>query len=96
MLVFLKHNKVKVAFLLGILVLYYFCLPRTIFDSPYSIIVESREGELLADSAARDRRAAAKNTDARQECRRTSSDGYRCSDSASDGRVAPTPLPTVE
>jgi penicillin-binding protein 1C len=54
MLVFLKHNKVKVAFLLGILVLYYFCLPRTIFDSPYSIIVESREGELLAAKIASD------------------------------------------
>lgn len=50
----MKHNKVKVAFLLGILVLYYFCLPRTIFDSPYSIIVESREGELLAAKIASD------------------------------------------
>ena len=33
---------------------YYFCLPRTLFDAPYSTVIESREGELLGAKIARD------------------------------------------
>lgn len=50
----IKGNKIKslIAFLL--LVIYYFSLPRTLFQEPYSTVIESREGELLGAKIARD------------------------------------------
>jgi penicillin-binding protein 1C len=37
-----------------ILLLYYFSLPRTLFQEPYSTVIESKEGELLGAKIARD------------------------------------------
>lgn len=34
--------------------IYYFSLPRTLFQEPYSTVIESKEGELLAAKIARD------------------------------------------
>ena len=50
----IKGNKIKslIAFLL--LVIYYFSLPRTLFQEPYSTVIESKEGELLGAKIARD------------------------------------------
>ena len=50
----IKRNKIKsiVAFLL--LVGYYFSLPKTLFQEPYSTVIESKEGELLGAKIARD------------------------------------------
>ena len=37
-----------------LLVVYYFSLPRTLFQEPYSTVIESKEGELLGAKIARD------------------------------------------
>lgn len=51
---YFKNNKKKsiVGFLL--LLVYYFSLPRTLFQEPYATVIESQEGELLAAKIARD------------------------------------------
>ncbi len=35
-------------------VLYFFCLPSQLFQDPYSTVLESRDGQLLSASIARD------------------------------------------
>ncbi len=39
---------------LTLLVAYYFCLPRTLFNDPYSTVLEDHQGELLTAAIARD------------------------------------------
>jgi len=53
-IIWIKKNKIKsvIAFLL--LMTYYFSLPRTLFQEPYSTVIESKEGELLGAKIARD------------------------------------------
>jgi penicillin-binding protein 1C len=48
------HNKVKSTLILCLLGIYYFCLPRTLFDTPYVTVLESAEGDLLGAKIARD------------------------------------------
>lgn len=50
----IKAHKKTTAFTLVFLVLYFFCLPRTLFSEPYSTVIESAEGELLGARIARD------------------------------------------
>jgi penicillin-binding protein 1C len=50
----IKTNKIKSAIALIALVAYYFCLPRTLFEEPYSTVIESAEGELLGARIAKD------------------------------------------
>src|SRR5690606_5533503 len=50
----IKRNRVKSAIILIVLVAYYFCLPRVLFNEPYSTVIESKEGELLGARIARD------------------------------------------
>lgn len=50
----IKGNRIKSAILLLLLVGYYFCLPRTLFNEPYATVIESTEGELLGARIARD------------------------------------------
>jgi penicillin-binding protein 1C len=47
-------NKIKSAITLVLLLIYYFSLPRTLFQEPYSTVIESREGELLGAKIASD------------------------------------------
>lgn len=50
-------KKYKTSLLLSLLlmaVLYYFCLPRTLFDDPYSTVLEDRHRELLSATIAPD------------------------------------------
>jgi penicillin-binding protein 1C len=54
LLSWIKHNKKKSAIGFILLVVYYFSLPRVLFDSPYATVIESSEGELLAAKIARD------------------------------------------
>lgn len=54
MIDFLKRNRIKLSIVGVLLMGYYFSLPRIIFRSPYSSVVESREGELLAAKIAID------------------------------------------
>lgn len=49
-----KRNKIKTATALLLLIGYYFCLPRTLFEEPFSTVIESKEGELLGAKIARD------------------------------------------
>lgn len=49
-----RQNKIKSAFVLLILLSYYFSLPRDLFDTPYATVLESEEGELLGARIARD------------------------------------------
>lgn len=52
--VYLKKNPKKSILFFVLLVAYYFSLPRTLFEEPYSTVIESNEGELLAAKIARD------------------------------------------
>ena len=49
----LKH-KIKLFIGLFLLLVYYFSLPRNLFQEPYSTVIESAEGELLAAQIATD------------------------------------------
>ena len=51
---YIKRNPKKSAIILILLVVYYFSLPRTLFEEPYSTVIESSDGELLAAKIARD------------------------------------------
>ncbi|WP_116790460.1 penicillin-binding protein 1C [Flavobacterium psychrotrophum] len=53
-LFWIKSNKIKTAIAVVLLVGYYFCLPRTLFDEPYSTVIESSGGDLLGARIARD------------------------------------------
>src|SRR5687768_8148536 len=50
----IKSNKLRTAITVVLLVGFYFCLPRTLFESPYSTVIESSDGELLGARIARD------------------------------------------
>ncbi|RKR09631.1 penicillin-binding protein 1C [Flavobacterium sp. 90] len=50
----IKKNKIKSAIVFLLLLIYYFSLPRTLFQEPYSTVIESKEGELLGAKIARD------------------------------------------
>ena len=47
-------NPKKSVFYSVVLLIYYFSLPRTLFIEPYSTVIESKEGELLAAKIATD------------------------------------------
>jgi penicillin-binding protein 1C len=49
-----QRNRVKSAIMATLVVWYAFCLPRTLFNAPYSTVIESAEGELLGARIARD------------------------------------------
>jgi penicillin-binding protein 1C len=50
----IKQNKIKSAIAFSLLLIYYFALPRTLFQEPCSTVIESKEGELLGAKIARD------------------------------------------
>jgi penicillin-binding protein 1C len=50
----IKRNKIKSAIVFLLLLIYYFSLPRKLFQEPYSTVIESKEGELLGAKIARD------------------------------------------
>ncbi len=50
----IKSNPKKSIFFGLLLIAYYFCLPRTLFEQPYSTVIESEEGELLGAKIAKD------------------------------------------
>jgi penicillin-binding protein 1C len=50
----IKLHKIKSSIAFVLLVVYYFSLPRTLFQEPYSTVIESKEGELLGAKIARD------------------------------------------
>jgi penicillin-binding protein 1C len=50
----IKRNKIKSSIAFLLLVAYYFSLPRTLFQEPYSTVIESKEGELLGAKIALD------------------------------------------
>ena len=49
-----KRNPKKTAVVFILLVVYYFSLPLALFEEPYSTVIESSDGELLAAKIARD------------------------------------------
>ncbi|MCA0349256.1 MAG: penicillin-binding protein 1C [Bacteroidetes bacterium] len=51
---FFKNNLKKSIILIVLLSVYYFSLPKILFEEPYSTVIESSEGELLAAKIARD------------------------------------------
>lgn len=51
---YVKANKKKSAFAFILIAVYYFSLPRTLFEEPYSTVIESQDGELLAAKIASD------------------------------------------
>ena len=51
---YIKLNKIKSSIVFVLLIIYYFSLPRTLFQEPYSTVIESKEGELLGAKIARD------------------------------------------
>lgn len=50
----IKHNKKKSIIGFILLLVYYFSLPQTLFHEPYSTVIESNDGELLAAQIATD------------------------------------------
>ncbi|WP_091476143.1 penicillin-binding protein 1C [Flavobacterium swingsii] len=50
----IQRNKIKSSIVFVLLIVYYFSLPRTLFQEPYSTVIESKEGELLGAKIARD------------------------------------------
>ncbi|MFM9987963.1 penicillin-binding protein 1C [Flavobacterium sp.] len=50
----IQRNKIKSSIVFLLLIVYYFSLPRTLFQEPYSTVIESKEGELLGAKIARD------------------------------------------
>lgn len=50
----IKKNKIKSAIAFLLLLIYYFSLPQTLFQEPYSTVIESKEGELLGAKIAWD------------------------------------------
>lgn len=52
----IKHKKVKSGgfILLAFLIFYFFALPKTLFNSPHSLVLESSNGELLGARIAED------------------------------------------
>ncbi len=51
---YIKLNKIKSSIVFVLLIVYYFSLQRTLFQEPYSTVIESKEGELLGAKIARD------------------------------------------
>lgn len=51
---YVLNNKKKSIVVFVLLVVYYFSLPRTLFEEPYSTVIESSDGELLAAQIATD------------------------------------------
>lgn len=51
---YIKNNKKKSAIAFFLLLVYYFSLPRTLFEEPYSTVIESNDGELLGAKIALD------------------------------------------
>ncbi len=50
----IKKHRIKLGISFVLLLVYYFCLPKVLFNEPYSTIIESAEGDLLAARIARD------------------------------------------
>ncbi len=50
----IKQNKIKSSIVFVLLIIYYFSLPKILFQEPYSTVIESKEGELLGAKIARD------------------------------------------
>lgn len=50
----IKRNKIKSVITFLLLIIYYFSLPRPLFQEPYSTVIESKEGVLLGAKIARD------------------------------------------
>lgn len=50
----IASNRVKIALILLLVLVYYFCLPGRLFDSAYSTIIESNDGKLLGAKIADD------------------------------------------
>lgn len=51
---YILNNKKKSIVAFVLLIVYYFSLPRTLFEEPYSTVIESSDGELLAAQIAPD------------------------------------------
>ena len=54
LLLYIKRHKIKTGVLLFLLVAYYFCLPKQLFNDPTSTVIESKKGELLGAIIADD------------------------------------------
>jgi penicillin-binding protein 1C len=50
----LKSHRIKWGMTLIFLIAFYFCLPRKLFENPYSTMIESAQGDLLAARIAKD------------------------------------------
>ena len=51
---YIKSNKIKTAISLFLVVVYYFSLPRQLFENKYSTVIESQDGQLLGAKIASD------------------------------------------
>lgn len=48
------NNKIKTTIILILMVVYYFSLPRTLFENNYATVIESKNGQLLGAKIAKD------------------------------------------
>lgn len=49
-----KSHRIKWGITLVFIIAFYFCLPRKLFENPYSTVIESAQGDLLAARIAKD------------------------------------------
>jgi len=48
------NNKIKTTIILFLMVVYYFSLPRKLFENNYATVIESNDGQLLGAKIAKD------------------------------------------
>ena len=51
---FFQNNKIKTTIILILMVVYFFSLPRQLFENNYATVIESNEGQLLGAKIAKD------------------------------------------
>jgi penicillin-binding protein 1C len=51
---FIKNNKIRTIIILFLMVVYYFSLPKKLFENNYATVIESNEGQLLGAKIAKD------------------------------------------
>ena len=51
---FFQNNKIKTTIMLILMVVYFFSLPKELFENNYTTVIESNEGQLLGAKIAKD------------------------------------------
>ncbi|HEX9826624.1 MAG TPA: biosynthetic peptidoglycan transglycosylase, partial [Flavobacteriaceae bacterium] len=53
-IIYIKRHKIRSVIIAGLLIAYYFCLPKQLFNDPTATVITSRNHELLGAQIAKD------------------------------------------